>query len=400
MSDVCSKIYTLYDTYLETLREYVYREEGTDIETGMPNVLMNLDANLITKILGKKSRLKDNVINFMKTILRKQYIAFNYIIKHLGFAMIRYQRLRQLEEQLQKAYKFYEVHRTFHIVRFMELMRVLTTKRSELVDVCNMFADTTSKESFVKAIMMEINKALFADPCFNIKEGCIDLSRVVNSLFSDAPNGVKILLSSKWYNWKIVLVSVRNLFKLIMPSPDTTYEIFVYEMYKDPVNNIHPKENYIIIDAGAFWGDTIAWASLYATGTAYAIEYDKNAISIMRKNLFDDELARKHIEPRLKVKIVQTKIDGTKPLEAYLEDPMLKTMNGMYIKSDIEGYERVLIESAKNVLFEYKPELAISAYHRGDDLLVLPSLIVKYNDSYKLYMRKDLLGESFSIYAK
>lgn len=56
-----------------------------------------------------------------------------------------------------------------------------------------------------------------------------------------------------------------------------------------------------------------------------------------------------------------------------------------YIKMDIEGYELLALEGSSNILRDFKPRLAICAYHKPEDLWEIPILIKKLNPTYKLY---------------
>ena len=56
-----------------------------------------------------------------------------------------------------------------------------------------------------------------------------------------------------------------------------------------------------------------------------------------------------------------------------------------FIKMDIEGSEREALRGAAETIRRFKPKLAISAYHRPDDLLVLPALIREIEPSYALF---------------
>lgn len=42
----------------------------------------------------------------------------------------------------------------------------------------------------------------------------------------------------------------------------------------------------------------------------------------------------------------------------------------------------------KNTIKKYKPAMAISAYHKQDDLIRLPALIKELFPDYKLYLRQ------------
>ena len=57
-----------------------------------------------------------------------------------------------------------------------------------------------------------------------------------------------------------------------------------------------------------------------------------------------------------------------------------------FIKMDIEGSEANAIKGAANSIRRFKPKLAISAYHKIDDLLTLPSLIRRIEPSYEFFL--------------
>lgn len=58
-----------------------------------------------------------------------------------------------------------------------------------------------------------------------------------------------------------------------------------------------------------------------------------------------------------------------------------------YIKMDIEGMELNAIKGASSLIRNQKPKLAISVYHRTEDIVEIPRLILELNPEYKLYLR-------------
>ncbi|MCI8544943.1 MAG: FkbM family methyltransferase [Bacilli bacterium] len=65
-----------------------------------------------------------------------------------------------------------------------------------------------------------------------------------------------------------------------------------------------------------------------------------------------------------------------------------------FIKADIEGAERLMLEGARWTLKEYSPNLSICYYHRIDDLKVLRRMILEANPNY------DIEVQYRKIYAK
>lgn len=58
-----------------------------------------------------------------------------------------------------------------------------------------------------------------------------------------------------------------------------------------------------------------------------------------------------------------------------------------FIKMDIEGAELEALKGSREIIKKYRPRLAISAYHKKEDLVELPSYIKELVPEYKLYIR-------------
>ena len=66
----------------------------------------------------------------------------------------------------------------------------------------------------------------------------------------------------------------------------------------------------------------------------------------------------------------------------------LSTLNiPTYIKMDIEGAEASAICGATDTIKLHKPKMQIAAYHRSEDLIALPNLVLKARHDYKIYLR-------------
>lgn len=58
-----------------------------------------------------------------------------------------------------------------------------------------------------------------------------------------------------------------------------------------------------------------------------------------------------------------------------------------FIKMDIEGAEINALRGAEGTIKTYKPKLAISVYHKKEDIWEIPKLILSYVPEYRLYLR-------------
>ena len=58
-----------------------------------------------------------------------------------------------------------------------------------------------------------------------------------------------------------------------------------------------------------------------------------------------------------------------------------------FIKMDIEGSELEALAGAAETIARFKPKLAISAYHKPEDMVVLPKKILELNPGYTFYLK-------------
>ena len=77
--------------------------------------------------------------------------------------------------------------------------------------------------------------------------------------------------------------------------------------------------------------------------------------------------------------------DGDSSIEVNCLDAMLNKEPITFIKMDLEGAEYNALLGAEKTIKEYKPKLAISIYHKPEDIWELPQLILKMNPDYHFY---------------
>lgn len=58
-----------------------------------------------------------------------------------------------------------------------------------------------------------------------------------------------------------------------------------------------------------------------------------------------------------------------------------------FIKMDIEGAELAALKGSREILKKYRPKLAISLYHKKEDLVEIPTYIKELVPEYRLYIR-------------
>lgn len=88
---------------------------------------------------------------------------------------------------------------------------------------------------------------------------------------------------------------------------------------------------------------------------------------------------------------------GEEKIETISLDEALKGCGPTFIKMDIEGAELEAIKGAEMIIRKYQPKLAISIYHKLEDIEEIPKLLLEYNPSYKFYIRHYSLMSSETI---
>jgi len=86
-----------------------------------------------------------------------------------------------------------------------------------------------------------------------------------------------------------------------------------------------------------------------------------------------------YISPPASVRGEDTKVKVI-TLDSFVEKKQIKKID--FIKADIEGAEANMLEGAAEILKKWKPKLAICTYHKKDDKVLLPELILKHNSNY------------------
>jgi len=78
---------------------------------------------------------------------------------------------------------------------------------------------------------------------------------------------------------------------------------------------------------------------------------------------------------------------GTTTIKTVTIDDVLNGEKATFIKMDVEGSELNALRGSEETILKYRPKLAISLYHKPEDLWELPSFILSLHNDYKLYLR-------------
>jgi FkbM family methyltransferase len=215
---------------------------------------------------------------------------------------------------------------------------------------------------------------------------------------------------------KQVLVNIIN-YKL---SRDTTLTraIKSKRMYFEP-DIIHLTNDEIFVDTGAFIGDTIQQFITFLSESTNTTQYKKiialepdsenfkkleNRIKENNwKNIFCHKNGAWNEQKNLifsegldcgsTICIENTTHTHTQVttrttiIEANTLDNIIGEDKATFIKMDIEGAELNAIRGCVSVIVKHKPKLAISVYHKKEDIYAIPLLLKQLVPSYHFYLR-------------
>ena len=164
--------------------------------------------------------------------------------------------------------------------------------------------------------------------------------------------------------------------------------------------------NYV--DGGAFDGDSyLELMKLCNVGEAYLFEPDMENFSKLKDNLSKVKSRRSLVPLALfdEHKILSfsgegegSHIDssgGVKIAAAALDD-LIGGGEINFLKFDVEGSEKDALLGAQSIIKKWRPVMALSAYHKPDDLWELPDLISSISKEYIFYFRQHYFN-SFDI---
>lgn len=160
-------------------------------------------------------------------------------------------------------------------------------------------------------------------------------------------------------------------------------------------------ENEVYVDAGLCNGDVIdqfikftnnKYLKIYGFEpdiSAYEkikeqFEYEKRVEILPYALHSENTMFKFSVLPHGSSKIEET---GEVQVKAVKLDDMQINEQVTFIKMDIEGAEKEGLLGAFETIKKDKPKLAISLYHKVEDLWELPLLIHSINPNYKLYIR-------------
>lgn len=163
----------------------------------------------------------------------------------------------------------------------------------------------------------------------------------------------------------------------------------------------HSRKKEVFVDVGGYDGMTSVYFNKWSQKEcfSYIFEPDKDNIKKCQKNLKKYNINYKIIQKGAWNEEMILNFNANGDVSSQISnaggdmitvstiDKELRKEEVSFIKMDIEGAELQALKGAKNTIINNKPQLAISVYHKPEDIWEIPNIILKYNSDYKLYLR-------------
>ena len=172
---------------------------------------------------------------------------------------------------------------------------------------------------------------------------------------------------------------------------------------------MHPMQDEVFVDVGAFDGASTKrfaeWAGNFSH--AYLFEPDPENRKRCERTLSELPKEKLTIYPyglwKEKTELCFSEFgtsggsvrdNGENHIPVVTLDETLAGKRVTYIKMDVEGAELEVLMGAQRIIQEQHPKLAISLYHKTDDIYTLPKYVLELFKDYRLYIRQYSLNTS------
>lgn len=285
-------------------------------------------------------------------------------------------------------------------------------------------------ELIVYGIGSEFNRLKAAYPYIKIKCFCDkDLNKQANGWNGyDVISPQELFLKHKDYNvlisssryWKEIYQNliingflddqILNAGKIIAEISDLLYF---------DTSIVKPRLNEVFVDGGCYDCESDFLFMKWCNGKfnkVYAFEPDEFNFKKCKEILYHKDLKDIHLyrnglwnkketlyfnmRKDQRSMIIDLETEDSIVIEGITLDEVVGNDQVTFIKMDIEGSELKALIGARNTIIENRPKLAISIYHKSDDILDIPNYILSLHDDYKLYLRHYSFGiEDTVLYA-
>lgn len=196
------------------------------------------------------------------------------------------------------------------------------------------------------------------------------------------------------------------------------YQIFVRDEYGATE---FLKPDSVVIDAGANSGVFSVFAAMHCkNGKIFSFEPVKSTYDVLLRNIVKyPQVTAFNLGLGTEEKTAEIRTSSRSPGINAVNDSVLAEKNGRFfdgsekiqittmdkavekqklnrldfIKIDTEGYESQILEGARATIKQFKPVIAMSAYHRENDQVELPKLLKSIEPAYVCKFRNKAEGD-------
>lgn len=205
--------------------------------------------------------------------------------------------------------------------------------------------------------------------------------------------------------WKSLSVKAEGIESPILSYPLDMIETWILEGYRHG-NKVFARPGATVLDCGAYTGLTAYYFSRQVgeNGQVYAFEGMPETADILRENIgkcgaaniipvnravYSSSCKMYFSERSDPSASLSSSATTTETRSISLDEFAFsqKLQNIGFIKMDIEGAEAEALKGAARIISRDSPDLAISVYHKPDDMIVIPALIHKINPNYVFYLK-------------
>lgn len=240
---------------------------------------------------------------------------------------------------------------------------------------------------------------------------------ILNQFFGNYPYEPVNLLDYQTYYFLQRKITRKERYLFFFSLVELIKEIIITDQYcaKEFIKN-----DSVVIDAGANIGIFSLFAShLTPKGKIYSFEPTKSTFEILNKNIINNNLQNSIFvynlalgdkKEKTEIMIQDNNLGGENiilgsdffknreiefnrkesvemiTIDNFIKENNIKKVD--FIKIDTEGYEKQIIQGARNTIKEFSPVISCSAYHLKDDKIKIPELVKSISPNYKYKVEK------------
>lgn len=181
-------------------------------------------------------------------------------------------------------------------------------------------------------------------------------------------------------------------------------ETFILEGYNYREICCAQKDDYVI-DCGAYTGNTAVYFSnrVGEKGKVFAFEAMPTTYAKLKENIIKTKKEKIYTynyavsDQRKTLSFTKTATPGSRQIatgkgidvqaisiDEFVHENNIKNVS--FIKMDVEGAELDVLNGCKETCKKFSPILAVCLYHKTDDFITLPALILQIEPNYRFYL--------------